>query len=114
MVLIKLKLKENSIKDYLVTQSGNTIDKNHFEIVDDTDKDIAYYIANRNDLIFTSYSEEETEPKENKSKSTKTTKTNKSTKNKKVENETTDSSEKTKVDDSDSNEVKEDSEENNQ
>ena len=111
MVLIKLKLKENSIKDYLVTQSGKTIDKNHFEIVDDTDKDIAYYIANRNDLIFTSYSEEETEPKENKSKSTKTTKTNKSTKTK-VENETADSSEKTKVDDSESNEVKEESEEN--
>lgn len=57
MALIKLKLKEKSYKDFLVTGSGQTIDKNSFTIVDDDDSDIQYYIANRDDLLFSDVKE---------------------------------------------------------
>lgn len=52
MAKIKLKLKQNSIKDFLVTDSGYTINKHDFTVVDDNDKEISYYIVNRNDLMF--------------------------------------------------------------
>lgn len=52
MAKIKAKLKDNSVKDFLVSDAGYVINKKEFNVVDDTDKDISYYFANRDDIMF--------------------------------------------------------------
>jgi len=52
MAKLKLKLKQSSDKEFLVTDSGYSITKYDFTIVDDDDKDISYYLKVRNDLMF--------------------------------------------------------------
>lgn len=57
MAKLKLKLKQNSVKDFLVTQSGITITKHDFTVVDDENKDISYILETRNDLMFSPFNE---------------------------------------------------------
>ena len=57
MTLIKIKLNENSVKDFLTTQSGYTITKEDFCVVDDNDVTIHSYIINRDDLIIEDFKE---------------------------------------------------------
>lgn len=45
-----MKLKEKSVRDFLVTQSGFTITKEYSE-VDDNDKEVQSFIINRNDIF---------------------------------------------------------------
>lgn len=51
MVKILMKLKQTSVRDFLVTQSGYSVLKDEYTLVDDDDKEIQSYIMNRNDIL---------------------------------------------------------------
>ena len=50
MAKILIKLKKDSIKQFLTTSSGYTITKDEFAEVDDKDPNIHAYIINRDDI----------------------------------------------------------------
>ena len=66
MVMINIKLKEDSTRQFLTTPSGYTITKDEFVEVDDEDKTIHAYIINRRHIIMKEVTEEAKieEPKE--------------------------------------------------
>ena len=48
---MKLKLKDDSNKQFITTNSGYTIDKSHWEEVQDGDNDITKMMLSRDDLL---------------------------------------------------------------
>ncbi len=56
MTKLNLKLKNNSEKEFLTTQSGKTITR-EFQVFDDEDKEIEHMLFNRDDLDVIEYNE---------------------------------------------------------
>lgn len=68
---IKLKLKPSSFKDFLVCSDGTYITKNEFTICNEEDKNVAYYLYQRNDLLISPVKEEVEEPAQEEEKKSK-------------------------------------------